>query len=99
MDKLNLSSSINKDIKSLSFSEKKRLDFVRTILVKPKAIIAVDPFDSLDDINSNLVLKVLNELNKNKELLVIILSSSPKMAAMDDYDDYVLGGNRIFKGE
>ena len=74
--RLGIESLLYKDIKMLSYSQKKIISFARSIIHEPKIILLDRIFDSL---NKNYTIKIityLNYLKKNKKCIIIFTTNN-----------------------
>lgn len=63
----------NKKIKELSKGNKQKIQFISSIIHKPKLLILDEPFSGLDPINVDMFIDVINEL-KDKGTMIIFSS-------------------------
>lgn len=66
----------NKKIKELSKGNKQKIQFISSVINKPKLLILDEPFSGLDPINVDMFIEAINEL---KEKGTIIIFSSHQM--------------------
>lgn len=76
LNKFLLSSKKEQKINTLSNGEKKRLQIITAILLKPKVLLLDEPFSGLDEETIRLVIPSLEELSKS--ILVIISTHQEK---------------------
>ncbi len=60
---------------TLSGGERQRIAIIRALINNPKIILADEPTSSLDDENSELVIKLLTTINKEKKVTIIITTT------------------------
>ncbi len=72
----------------LSVGEQQRVAIARALVNKPAIIFADEPTGNLDSQNSQLVLKLLLELNRNAGQTIIMITHNPRAAEI---------GNRIIE--
>jgi len=65
LERLELSDWKNKKIEELSKGMQQKLQFIATVIHKPKILILDEPFLGLDPINTNIIKDIMLELNKN----------------------------------
>lgn len=63
--KFEIESWLNKEIVDLSKGMQQKVQFIATILHRPKLLILDEPFSGLDPINSEIIKDAIFELNKN----------------------------------
>lgn len=63
--KFEIESWLNKEIVDLSKGMQQKVQFIATILHRPKLLILDEPFSGLDPINSEVIKDAIFELNKN----------------------------------
>ena len=65
LERLELSEWKNKKIEELSKGMQQKLQFIGTVVHKPKILILDEPFMGLDPINTNIIKDIILELNNN----------------------------------
>ncbi|MGB9729513.1 MAG: ABC transporter ATP-binding protein [Thermoprotei archaeon] len=65
----------NRFPETLSGGERQRVAIIRALVNNPKIILADEPTSSLDDENSELVIKLLATINKEKKVTIIITTT------------------------
>ena len=65
----------NRFPETLSGGERQRIAIIRALINNPKIILADEPTSSLDDENSELVIKLLTTINKEKKVTIIITTT------------------------
>lgn len=60
----------NKKIKELSKGNKQKIQFISSIIHKPKLLILDEPFSGLDPINVDMFIDVINELKENGTMII-----------------------------
>jgi putative ABC transport system ATP-binding protein len=68
----------------LSGGEQQRVAIARAIINEPKILLADEPTGSLDSRNSELVLGMLRQLNKELGQTVVMITHNPDAAAYAD---------------
>ncbi len=72
LTKVDLANFNNKKIYTLSGGEQQRIALARTILKKGNIILADEPTGNLDEINKEIVLKILKELKSLGKTIIIV---------------------------
>jgi putative ABC transport system ATP-binding protein len=81
LDSVGLKDKEEKKAKDLSGGEKQRVCIARALVGKPKVIFADEPTGNLDSTNSEMIENMLFELNKLKNITLIIVTHDPDLAA------------------
>jgi ABC-type lipoprotein export system ATPase subunit len=73
LSKLGIEHKLYSKINALSEGEKQRVNIARSLIIKPKLILADEPTSALDDTNCNVVIQLLKDAAKeyNATLLVV----------------------------
>ena len=77
---------INKKCKDLSGGERERIAILRSLINKPKVILADEPTGALDKSNAVLVMETLKKYSKNS--LVIMVTHNQELATL--YSDRII---------
>ena len=88
----------NKKIKELSKGNKQKIQFISAVIHKPKLLILDEPFSGLDPINVDMFIDAINELKKEK---TIIIFSSHQMNNVELFCEKLLilnKGKTILQG-
>lgn len=88
----------NKMVKELSKGNKQKIQFISSIINKPKLLILDEPFSGLDPINVDMFIDVINELKENG---TIIIFSSHQMNNVELFCEKLLilnHGKTIIQG-
>lgn len=72
----------------LSVGEQQRVAIARALVNNPSMILADEPTGNLDSRNSEQVLRLLSDLNREKEQTIVMITHDPAAAAM---------GNRVIE--
>ena len=89
----------NKKIEELSKGMQQKVQFVSTIVHKPKLIILDEPFSGLDPINTNLMKQQIRLLN---EAGTSVIFSTHRMEQVEEICEHIVlinGGKNILDGE
>ena len=88
LNKLNLKDRIYHRPSQMSGGEQQRVAIARAIINEPKIILADEPTGNLDSANTKAVMDILTELNREKNITIVIAT----------HDDFVASFcNRIIK--
>jgi putative ABC transport system ATP-binding protein len=79
---------------NLSGGEKQRIAIIRALANEPKIILADEPTSSLDDDNSNLVVRLLSNINKDRKV-VIILTTTDMQQETPGSTEYTVKGAHL----
>jgi ABC-2 type transport system ATP-binding protein len=96
--KLEMQSWWNKKVEDLSKGMSQKLQFVITILHKPKLIILDEPFSGLDPVNTNLI---KDEIYKLAQQGSTIIFSTHRMEQVEEICDHIIlinKGKKILDG-
>ncbi|MFI5153276.1 MAG: ABC transporter ATP-binding protein [Chitinophagales bacterium] len=88
----------NKKIEDLSKGMGQKLQFVTTVLHKPKLIILDEPFSGLDPVNSNLIKDEIYNLARNGSTIIF---STHRMEQVEEICDHIIlvnKGKKILDG-
>ena len=98
-DKLEIKGWWNKKIQELSKGMAQKIQFVVTVLHRPKLLILDEPFSGFDPVNANLVKDEILEL-RDKGTTVIF--STHRMESVEDMCDHIAlihQSNKLIEGE
>ena len=98
LEELNIVEYKNKKIKELSKGNQQKIQFILSIIHKPKLLILDEPFSGLDPINVEMFKK---EILKLKEEKTIIIFSSHMMEHIEYFCDSLIilvNGNNVLSG-
>ncbi len=70
LKRFNIEEYENKKIKELSKGNKQKIQFISSIIHKPKLLILDEPFSGLDPINVDIFIDVINELKENGTMII-----------------------------
>jgi ABC-2 type transport system ATP-binding protein len=91
--RLDMDSWWNKKVEDLSKGMSQKLQFVITVLHKPKLVILDEPFSGLDPVNTNLIKDEIYNLAKNGATIIF---STHRMEQVEEICDHIV---LINKGE
>ncbi|MGC8579294.1 MAG: ABC transporter ATP-binding protein [bacterium] len=85
LDEFGLERVKNKKASELSYGEKKALDIVRALLLRPKILLLDEPLAGLDIKTKLDMLERLSELKKNKLTIMLIEHNLEELFSISDY--------------
>ncbi|RPD43991.1 MULTISPECIES: ABC transporter ATP-binding protein [Chitinophagaceae] len=89
--KLEMESWWNKKVEDLSKGMSQKLQFVTTVLHRPKLIILDEPFSGLDPVNSNVIKEEIHELARRGATIIF---STHRMEQVEEICDQIVLVNR-----
>jgi putative ABC transport system ATP-binding protein len=92
---LGLENKVHHKPSELSGGEQQRVAIARAIINKPAILLADEPTGNLDTENSQLVLKMLQELNRKFNQTVIMITHNPEAAAVANRLIYMRDGKIV----
>jgi len=96
--RLEMESWWNKKVEDLSKGMSQKLQFVTTVLHKPKLIILDEPFSGLDPVNANLIKEEINRLSDEGSTIIF---STHRMEQVEEICDHIIlvnKGQKILDG-
>lgn len=97
-EKFEMDSWWNKKVEDLSKGMQQKLQFVTTVLHKPKLIILDEPFSGLDPVNSNLIKDEIFNLAKNGSTIIFSTHRMEQVEEICDHIALVNKGQKILDG-
>lgn len=97
-ERLEMQSWWNKKVEDLSKGMSQKLQFVTTVLHRPKLIILDEPFSGLDPVNANLIKDEIYDLAKNGSTIIF---STHRMEQVEEICDHIIlvnKGQKILDG-
>jgi ABC-type lipoprotein export system ATPase subunit len=76
----------------MSGGEQQRVAIARALIMTPKYIFADEPTGNLDTVNSQIVMKILKEINQNSGTTICLVTHEPDYAAMASREIYLIDG-------
>lgn len=99
LDRLGLSAFATKTAKLLSGGEKQRIAIARTIASDKKLILADEPTGALDEENSKIIVKLLQDIVAEEECTVILVTHSHLVAKAFEHKCWLQDGKLIDCGD
>ena len=96
--RLEMQSWWNKKVEDLSKGMSQKLQFVTTVLHRPKLIILDEPFNGLDPVNSNVIKDEIYNLARNGSTIIF---STHRMEQVEEICDHIVlvnKGHKILDG-
>lgn len=87
LEKFEIQDWLNKPVEELSKGMQQKVQFITTVLHRPKLLILDEPFSGLDPVNSNLIQDEIDELHRNG---TTILFSTHRMEQIEQICDYIV---------
>lgn len=81
---LGIDARLNHKPRALSGGEQQRVAIARAIVNRPAILLADEPTGNLDTQNSNAVLGLLRDLNKNMGQTILMITHNPEAASYGD---------------
>ena len=83
LEKYNIQSFKNKNVRVLSGGEKQIIALIRSIILKPKVIFYDEPLNNLDSDSVNFIIKILKQLYDNEVKLIIVTHDNNLLKNLD----------------
>ena len=98
-EKLEIEGWWDKKIQELSKGMAQKIQFVVTVLHKPKLLILDEPFSGFDPVNANLIKDEIIELNKNGTSVIFSTHRMESVEEMCDYIALIHQSNKLIEGK
>lgn len=98
-EKLGIEGWWNKKIQELSKGMAQKVQFVVTVLHKPKLLILDEPFSGFDPVNANLIKDEIIELNKQGTSVIFSTHRMESVEEMCDYIALIHKSNKLIEGK
>lgn len=95
MNKMGLEGKYGKIPNQLSGGEQQRVSIARALVNNPSLILADEPTGELDSKNAEIIMSILQELNKKDGVTIIIVTHNPLAAEFTDRIIEMRDGNII----
>lgn len=95
LERVGLDSRRTQRVEDLSGGEQQRVAIARALVMEPELLLADEPTGNLDQKNSDSVHALLNELNKELNMTVIVVTHNNKFAKMMERTVTLHGGKII----
>jgi ABC-2 type transport system ATP-binding protein len=98
-EKLEIQGWWNKKIQELSKGMAQKVQFIVTVLHKPKLLILDEPFSGFDPVNANLIKDEIIELNKNGTSVIFSTHRMESVEEMCDHIALIHKSNKLIEGK
>jgi len=98
-EKLEIEGWWNKKIQELSKGMAQKIQFVVTVLHKPKLLILDEPFSGFDPVNANLIKDEIIELNKQGTSVIFSTHRMESVEEMCDHIALIHKSNKLIEGK
>lgn len=92
LEKVRLGERENHKPSQLSGGEKQRVAIARALINSPKILLADEPTGNLDEETSEMIFKILKDINKNEKQTIIVVTHSKDLAEISDKQLYLKKG-------
>ncbi|WP_286033722.1 ABC transporter ATP-binding protein [Fusobacterium necrogenes] len=97
LEKVGLGERENHKPSQLSGGEKQRVAIARALINSPKILLADEPTGNLDEETSEMIFKILKDINKNEKQTIIVVTHSKDLAEISDKQLYLKKGVLVEK--
>ncbi len=98
-EKLEIKGWWDKKIQELSKGMAQKVQFIVTVLHKPKLLILDEPFSGFDPVNANLIKDEIIELNKQGTSIIFSTHRMESVEEMCDYIALIHKSNKLIEGK
>jgi ABC-2 type transport system ATP-binding protein len=98
LKKLDLEAWANKKVEALSKGMGQKLQFIATVIDRPRIIILDEPFSGLDPVNAEILREALLELQKNGATVIFSTHDMGMAEKMCDYIFMIHKGKKVLDG-
>lgn len=98
LEKFDIQDWRNKKVEELSKGMQQKIQFITTVIHKPKLLILDEPFSGLDPVNANLIRDEIDDLHKNG---TTILFSTHRMEQVEQICEHIVlinKGSNVLSG-
>jgi ABC-2 type transport system ATP-binding protein len=98
-ERLDIKDWWNKKIDELSKGMQQKVQFIATVLHKPKLLILDEPFSGLDPINTNLIKEEIRQLNRKGTSIIFSTHRMEQVEEMCEYIVLINKGKNVLDGK
>ena len=98
LNRLDLGAYKNKKVETLSKGMKQKLQFIATILHRPRILILDEPFGGLDPVNADILKDVILEMQENGTTIIFSTHDMSVAEKMCDYIFMIYQGKKVLDG-
>ena len=95
LEQFDLKNKMHRRPRELSGGEQQRVAIARALVMEPKYLFADEPTGSLDTVNGDKVMKIIQDANKNKKTTVVMVTHDPDFAALADRQIKLVDGRVV----
>ncbi len=95
LNKMNLSHRLNHKANQLSGGERQRVAIARSLVNKPKLLLADEPTGNLDSKTENTIIDLFNKLHEELKLTIIMITHSEKIGKLTKRTIKLLDGKIV----
>ncbi len=98
-DKFSITDWWDKKVEELSKGMQQKIQFIATVIHRPKLLILDEPFSGLDPINTNLIKSEIDEMNQNGTSIIF---STHRMEQVEEVCEHIVlinQGQKILEGK
>lgn len=95
LEQFDLKNKMHRRPRELSGGEQQRVAIARALVMEPKYLFADEPTGSLDTVNGDKVMKIIQEANKNKNTTVVMVTHDPDFANLADRQIKLVDGQVV----
>lgn len=98
MEKFDIMDWWDKKVQDLSKGMQQKIQFISTVVHRPKLLIFDEPFSGLDPINSNLIKDEISQLHKDGASIIFSTHRMEQVEEICEYAVLINQGNNILEG-
>jgi len=99
MDKFNIQDWRTKKVEELSKGMQQKIQFIATVMHKPKLLILDEPFSGLDPINTNLIKDEIHQLKEEGTSIIFSTHRMEQVEAICEHIVLINQGKNILEGK